>query len=139
MSSLASTRRYTLTSSERVKSKKLAEELFKKGSSFFVYPFIVRQTIISEDLIQKKAAKTQLLIAIPKKKIRKAVHRNLLKRRVREAYRLHKYILWDELKNKKIAFSLVYVAKTTLNYDIIEEKIKTILELIHNNEEHDKN
>jgi ribonuclease P protein component len=128
MSSVSFTRRQTLGSSERVKSKKLAEELFKKGSSFFLYPFIVRKLILTKDLVQKDTPASQLLIAVPKKKLRKAVDRNFVKRRVREAYRLNKYTLLDQLEDQQIAFSLVYVAGKKLDYHFLEEKIKAILE-----------
>lgn len=121
------TRRPTLCSSERVKSKKLAEELFKKGSSFFLYPFIVRRLVLSEELIQQNTPLAQFLIAVPKKKLRKAVDRNFVKRRVREAYRLNKYLLLDQLNESPIAFSLVYVAGKKLDYHFLEEKIKLIL------------
>ena len=127
MSSTSMIRRQTLCSSERVKSKKLAEELFKKGSSFFLYPFIVRKLVLTQDLIQDRTPLAQFLIAVPKKKLRKAVDRNFVKRRVREAYRLNKHLLLDELKGEQIAFSLVYVAGKKLDYHFIEEKIKSIL------------
>jgi ribonuclease P protein component len=127
MSSTSMIRRQTLCSSERVKSKKLAEELFKKGSSFFLYPFIVRKLVLTQDLIQDRTPLAQFLIAVPKKKLRKAVDRNFVKRRVREAYRLNKHLLLDELKEEQIAFSLVYVAGKKLDYHFIEEKIKSIL------------
>jgi len=134
MSSASFTRRQTLGSTERVKSKKIAEELFKKGSSFFLYPFIIRKIILDKELIQNDTPPSQLLIAVPKKKLRKAVDRNLVKRRVRESYRLNKYILLDELTNEKIAFSLVYVAGKPLDFHFLEEKIKEILQRLSNNE-----
>jgi ribonuclease P protein component len=135
MSSAYFTRRQTLHSSERVKSKKLAEELFKKGSSAFLYPFIVRKIILTKDLIQKDTPFSQLLIAVPKKKLRRAVDRNLVKRRVREAYRLNKYILLDKLEENKIAFSLVYVGGKPLDFHFLEDKIKLILETLSINKE----
>ena len=128
MSSVPVIRRHTLRSSERVKSKKIAEELFKRGSSFFLYPFIIRSVTLTPDLSQDETAQTQLLIAVPKKKLRKAVDRNLVKRRIREAYRLNKFTLLDNLENKQIAFSLVYVAGKPLDYHFLEEKITSILQ-----------
>ena len=138
MSSASFTRRQTLNSSERVKSKKIAEELFKKGSSFFLYPFIVRKVILTQELTQKDTPKSQILIAVPKKKLRRAVDRNLVKRRVKEAYRLNKYSLIDNIEEQRIAFSLVYVAGKPLDYHFMEEKIKSILITLSASETEDK-
>tara|TARA_B100000809_G_scaffold229593_1_gene243342 strand:- start:573 stop:995 length:423 start_codon:yes stop_codon:yes gene_type:complete len=137
MSSASFTRRQTLDSTERVKSKKIAEELFKKGSSFFLYPFIVRKIILNKELIEKDTPLSQILIAVPKKKLRRAVDRNLVKRRVREAYRLNKFTLLDNLDQQQIAFSLVYVAGKPLDYHFIEERIKNILETLPNSDKKD--
>ena len=91
MSSSLPKRRNTFHANERVKGKKLAKELFEEGSSFFLYPFVVKY-VSRTDLNN-----TQVLITAPKKKLRRAVDRNLVKRRVREAYRLNKFILLEKL------------------------------------------
>lgn len=121
MSSSLSKRRHTFHASERVKSKKLAQELFEKGSSFFLYPFVVRYCTDQE------VCNTQVLISAPKKKLRKAVQRNLVKRRIREAYRLNKFLLLDNISSKPVVFSLVYVAGKPLKYQIIDQKIQALL------------
>ena len=71
----------------------------------------------------------RILISVPKRKVRKAVHRNLLKRRIREAYRLHKQGLYDVLLQHggHCTLALVYTSGKIAGYKAIEEKIILIL------------
>lgn len=71
----------------------------------------------------------RLLITIPRKNHRKAFSRNLLKRRIREAYRRHKEILCEpHLRNHtSIHAALVFTAREMASYKEIEEKIILIL------------
>lgn len=108
---------------ERLHSKKLIKELFDKGSSFFLYPF----KVICLD--QEAAAENQFLVSVSKKKLRKAVHRNYIKRRVKEAYRLNKFLLEGSGATKKL-IALVYVSQELMGYHQIEPKVKKILNKI---------
>ena len=118
--------RHTFNSNERIKSKKLAEELFKKGSSFFLYPFIVR--VLAHDQSVEDSS-LRVLFAVPKKKVRLASTRNLIKRRIKESFRQRKGGLLYELQvaDRKILVSLVYVAKEPKDYFFIDQKIDEIL------------
>lgn len=118
--------RYTLKKNERLHQRKLIEKVFSNGESFLIYPFKV--VWIETDF--ETAYNAQFGISVSKKKFKKAVDRNLLKRRSREAYRLNKHILNDELKkqNRKIAFMLIYVSKEILTLQAIESKIILILQ-----------
>ena len=71
---------------ERLCNIKLIEKLYHTGSSFLVYPF----RIIWLSSETNSEFPVQVLISVPKKKFKRAVDRNLLKRRIREIYRLHK-------------------------------------------------
>ena len=103
---------------ERLKSKKSIEELFKKGSSFYLTPFRVKYITVANDA-------SKVLIAVPKKLHKKAVARNLIKRRIREAYRLNKSIVSDVSSNFNIA--LLYQSKDILTFQEIEKKLITLL------------
>ena len=69
--------------SERLRSKIEIEKLFKKNNMFSSYPFKVIWDI------EKSHTHTSVLISIPKKKIKRSIERNQLKRYIRESYRIH--------------------------------------------------
>ncbi|SHN20973.1 ribonuclease P protein component [Cyclobacterium lianum] len=108
---------------ERLHSKKLIKELFDKGSSFFLYPFKVYY------LEKEHLPHNQLLISVSKKKFKKAVDRNYIKRRVREAYRLNKKVPCGPVASGKL-IALIYVSQDLMGFHDIEPKIKRILKKI---------
>jgi ribonuclease P protein component len=114
-----------LPKNERLHSKKLIKELFDKGSSFFLYPFKVMVLEINFELPETN----QVLFSVSKKKLKKAVDRNLIKRRMRESYRLNKQILREMNGGKKI-IGLIYVSSEIVTFQVIENKIKKILTTI---------
>jgi ribonuclease P protein component len=114
-----------LHKNERLHSKKLIKELFDKGSSFFLYPFKV---IVLETILDVPET-NQVLFSVSKKKLKKAVDRNLIKRRMREAYRLNKQNLGEMIEGKKI-IGLIYVSSEIITFQVIETKIKKILTTI---------
>jgi len=70
------------------------------------------------------------IIVVPKKKIRLAVKRNIIRRRMKEAYRLNKIELENILKDKKLQLNIaiIYQKDKILPYKTLEEEIKLILE-----------
>ena len=71
----------------------------------------------------------QVLFSVSKKKLKKSVDRNLIKRRMRESYRLNKQILGEINGGKKI-IGLIYVSSEIVTFQVIENKIKKILTTI---------
>lgn len=119
----------TFKKEERLTNKKTFDQLFSKGKSFTVSPF----RLVWVDLTPAPSMagiNCQLGISVPKRSFAKAVDRNKLKRRIREAYRKNKHLLYEVLKNKNltIALMLVYIAKEELPYREIEEKIVVSLQ-----------
>ncbi|MFO7825184.1 MAG: ribonuclease P protein component [Cyclobacterium sp.] len=108
---------------ERLHSKKLIKELFDKGSSFFLYPFKV--IYLEKDGLSNN----QLLVSVSKKKFKKAVDRNHIKRRVKEAYRLNKCMLENDETAKKL-MALVYVSQDLMGFHDMEPKVKRVLKKI---------
>lgn len=119
--SLFQMEKFTFRKKERLCSKKIIGNLFRDGNSFALFPFrIYWQITTSEQLSPARIA-----ISIPKKKFKKAVDRNLIKRRIKEAYRKNKQNLYFDLKRKNlnIAFILIYLAHDLMTYPELEEKM----------------
>jgi len=120
---------YTFTKEERLCNKKLIDELFHKGSSFLCYPFKVSWIAVDEP----QPFPGQVLFGVPKKRYKQAVDRNLLKRRMREAYRLNKqqrlYSILQEA-DKNIVFSIGYIGKEINTYELIEKKMLKLLDVL---------
>ncbi|GAB2978332.1 ribonuclease P protein component [Mucilaginibacter puniceus] len=117
---------YTFKKEERLCNKKLIDELYHNGSSFLCYPFKVSWLFPAHP----QPVCAQILFSVSKKRFKKAVDRNLIKRRIREAYRLNKQQqLHDVLKDidKTIVFSVGYIGKEILGYDTIEKKMQKLL------------
>jgi ribonuclease P protein component len=76
----------------------------------------------------------QVAVSVSKRNFKRAVHRNLLKRRIREAYRLHKASLQQKLTelDLSISFIFIYTIKEIKEYHEIEENvIHSLLKLEH--------
>lgn len=117
---------YSFDKKERLFLKKDIDFLFLNNTNFSIYPFkiLYRYADNQDDNIVK------VLISIPKKNIKKAVDRNLLKRRVKEAYRKNKIQLHETLSNnnKKIQIAIIYVGKEIIDFAVIENKILLTLQ-----------
>jgi ribonuclease P protein component len=101
---------------ERLHSKKNIQELFSKGSSFYVHPFKVL-TLPNSD---QNSSNHQVLISVSKRNFKRAVDRNTIKRRIREGYRLQK----EQVENPvKLLIGFLYVAKEILPSDVIHRSI----------------
>ncbi|OQA01392.1 MAG: ribonuclease P [Bacteroidetes bacterium ADurb.Bin408] len=116
---------FSFHKSEKLRSKKIMDELFAHGNCFYFEPFKVYWMFSGEI-----EAKAQVLINASKKKIKRAVDRNKMKRLIREAYRLNKQPFYNSLdiQNKKCVMAILYTSKRLSDYKLIENKIILILQ-----------
>lgn len=110
---------------ERLCSKKQIEMLFTQGNAIFIFPFKIYYRI-SGATATPQSAPCRVMITVPKRHFKKAVHRNVLKRRTREAFRLHKQELTAALtaQGKSLQLILHYVSDTILPYESLAGAIK---------------
>ena len=116
---------FKLSADERIKSRGLFDQLFESGKGFRIHPF--RMVWLSSPFRSKNPVR--IAVGAPKKNMRKAVHRNRMKRLMREAYRLQKEKLQLHLqqKDQQLSVFILYVGKELPEYEVVFEKIGTII------------
>ncbi len=114
---------FSFPKSERLSKRNSIQELFSKGSSFYVFPFKV---LALKNL--QSGVPHQVLFSVSKRNFKRAVDRNLIKRRLKEAYRLNKSQL---LESPKLQIAYIYTAKEILDFQQIQEKLKETFKRLH--------
>lgn len=115
----------TFNKEERLCSRKLIDLLFKNGSSFLLYPFRVSYLYVDTE----NKYPVQVVINVSKKRFKKAVDRNLIKRRTREVYRLQKQSqLYSSLvgSDKLLLLSVQFIGKQIYDYSFFEKKMSGV-------------
>jgi ribonuclease P protein component len=87
--------RHTLQAIERLKLRKQIETLFQTGEAFSVFPLRVVYRL--QPLAETEISPVRIGFSIPKKRIKKAVGRNRIKRLLREAWRLQKHPVYQAI------------------------------------------
>ena len=116
-------RTYGLPKQRRIKRQKIFEALVREGRSAFVYPF--KAVYLPGEL--PEPVPWQVGFAVSKRRFRKAVHRNRIKRLMREAFRLNQHILEGI---PPTAILLIYVSKEELAPAELMKNMKKLLEKI---------
>ena len=107
----------TLSKSERLCGKKAIAELMERGkggsAGCLRYKFLPGTEV------------SRILVSVPKRFFKRAVKRNLLKRRIRESYRLQKGLL-----SAPVDVAFLYQAREILPYDTVFAAMTEALKVI---------
>jgi ribonuclease P protein component len=116
----------TFKKTEKLCSKKAIEALFERGNSFYIFPF---QVVWLESPLENPVP-AQVAFSVSKKSFKRAVRRNLIKRRIREAYRKNKNKLYEFLEgaDRKIIFIIIYKGDFIPDYLSVEESVRLMIE-----------
>ena len=97
----------SFTKAERICSKLTIDKLFGGGNaSLAAYPLRAVFMTQSQDETQPPIS---ILISVPKRRFHHAVDRNRMKRLVREAYRLNKHALWQQMEEAGLHLDIAFV------------------------------
>ncbi len=114
---------YSFPKEEKLKSKKCIDQLFSEGNSVSKFPLklIYTATDLPNDV------PVQAGVSVTKRRFKKAVTRNRIKRLMREAYRLHKNDLFNTISTS-YAFMFLYIGKQEPTFEEIEKSMIRLLE-----------
>lgn len=121
----------TLCKSERLNKKKIIDKMFSGGArSFSVFPLRVVYLPVEE--LDEPVA---ILVSVSKRRFKRAVKRNRVKRQIREAYRKNKHELLQVLqtKERQLAVAFIYLSDRLTDSAEIEARMKTALARIAEN------
>lgn len=115
--------RLTFSKGERLCNYHRIQKLFQEGNSLKKYP--IKLLYLSVD---SQEINNQVLISVPKRKVRRAVHRNRIKRLIRESYRKQKSLL-----SSSYSLAFVYMGTEEISYtqvsQLVDALLKQLLEL----------
>ncbi len=112
---------FSFPKNQRLKSRKKIAEIFEKGNTLWSYPV----QLIWKKFDESSPGVVQVAFVAPKRKIKKATDRNKIKRRLREAYRIHK----SSILPADLSFGLmfIYQAQEMLSYSQIEKSVRNLI------------
>ena len=122
---------FTLSKSERLKSRKQIEQLFKGGKRLPVSPFYIYYLL--RPLTTRDSGLTlKFGVGVSAKNFKRAVDRNRIKRLVRESYRLQKPNFREVVKanNQQLNLFFIYTGKELPDYKVIYDKVAMALQKI---------
>ncbi|WP_235299220.1 ribonuclease P protein component [Portibacter marinus] len=116
---------FSFPKSERLTNKKKFESLFSDAETVSAYPLRLIYILHDRD---EHLPTFQIAFTVPKRKVKKAVDRNFLKRRMREAYRLNKHSFIDHIDQRQLSGYgiMIYTGQEKMTFHQIEKAWKKI-------------
>ncbi len=111
---------------EKLKSRKQIELLFAKGKSISAFPVKVFYLPVEHTPVHP----VQVGVGVSARNFKKAVDRNTIKRRMREAYRLHKLPLHEHLmaQQKSVAVFILWIDKQMPTTAALQDLMPAVIE-----------
>ena len=124
--------RHTLSKAERLKSYKRIRLLFAEGQKFKVLPLLVYYQVRELAIHSNETIPIQMGVSVGARYFKKAVDRNLIKRRIREAYRKNNADLKQELMDIAIGLDVFFVYTSTelLSYSQLESSMLKAIQIL---------
>lgn len=131
--------RLTFPKSERLRHRTLVEGVFSGRDTLYDYPLRMSWRALEEpelrkafrDMVPEGIAPLQMMVTVPKKKLRHAVDRVRMRRLIREAYRLRRRPLRSVIEEqtgwRTLSVAFVYLAKELLPMEVVESKMERLL------------
>lgn len=122
------TGRFTLPKEERLSRKRDVDQLFAKGRTFVAFPLRVIYLIVKEEFL----VPSSFLVSVSKKRFKRAVDRNRVKRQMREAYRVRKHELLEVLtgSDRRIWVAFLYMDKEIYPQVKIEKAMEKAIQIL---------
>ena len=114
---------FTFTKIERLCSKKAIDDLFANGKGKTQFPIKLLYKLSDFE----SPFPIRAMFVVPKKKHKRANKRNIIKRRMREVYRLHKQSLYDSVKTQKLDIMFICLTTEELSYQDIEKAMLSLI------------
>ena len=117
--------RFFLRKHNILSHEKEISALFNGGSSLFNYPIKMayRLTDVTSD-----EAVYKVMFVVSKRSFKRAVKRNLIRRRMREVFRLNVHTIFDSIpENKRVDIALIFVSKDIVETPVIEKSVNDLL------------
>ena len=117
---------FTLCKEERLCGERAISDLFDHGHTFFQSPYKIFWIKTSESGLYP----VRFAVSVPKRRFKRAVKRNLVKRRTREVFRTNKQLLGVAVTGGQVHLMAIYACDRLLPYAELEKSMKEILQRI---------
>ncbi|MEM9078206.1 MAG: ribonuclease P protein component [Bacteroidota bacterium] len=127
-------KKFTFSKKERLKGKKSFDIIFAEGQILKAYPIQLRYFPMDFD----DGAQIKVAVVAPKRKFKKAFQRNRIKRLLREAYRVNKSLVFNNIEGN-FALLFLYIGNTMPTLAEVEVAVQHLLRNFVKQELHEKN